>query len=128
MCAESKTEYIVHWTTDEPCHECNTRFAIACADNAQGCGVPRMTVDHYEFLKSLDLALKTANVIGEPAKQSDQEWQLRSIIGGTPPSAKHGTVVAIYEARKLPIKLISKEISIPQPAKKETRVTVELEK
>lgn len=125
LLAADSTAYIVHWTSQEKCYECTTRYAIVCADGQVGCGVPMKTVDHFEICASKEFALKTANLIGEPAKQTDQEW-ITSTLGGVPQGRKHGTVVAIFEAHKLPIKIKSEEREIQQPPKKETAVTISL--
>lgn len=59
--------YIVHWTSDEPCHECATRTLLACSPDYPDCNVPQKTVDHFEVAASKDAAVRIANEVGAPA-------------------------------------------------------------
>lgn len=130
--------YIVHWTSQEPCHECGFRYAVGCLPNTADCGVPMRTVNHIDIADSKDAALKIANSVAEfgtPWRASDTA--ISDTTNGTissgwispyPPKAHTGQVVAIYEARPLPIKIKTEQISTPQPPTTSTKTTVSLDK
>lgn len=119
-------EYIVHWTSTEKCYECATRYAMACSSGSPDCNVPNKIVDHFELCASKELARKTAEAVANNTLAQgwiQSNWSTMEAKRNVGP----GTVVAIYEARKLPIKVETKEYEVPQPAKKETSVIISLE-
>jgi hypothetical protein len=139
--------YIVHWTSEELCYECPERFAMYCGSGDADCNVPKKTVEHFEVAKSVEATLRIANDIGDTSQSgvtflgtnlTDFEGSVSTpqsmtgtgtIITGrleTTPARPKGKLVAIYEARRLPIEIREETVEVPQPAKKETRVKVTL--
>lgn len=125
--------YILHWKSQEKCHECNYREAVMCFGSPPDCGIPMKTVDHFEVAITKEDAVKIANEVSQE-KLTSSVWDGSSgywgtMIGGTGPPLvprPKGTLVAIYEAKPLPIKVATKDIEIPQPPKIEKRTIISL--
>lgn len=118
--------YIVHWTSNELCHECNTRTLLACSPDYPDCNVPAKTADHFEVAASKDAALRIANEVGASAITSSYRtvWS----IGIQPVTERSkGTLIAIYESRPLALSVKTEEITTPQPPTVATKTTVTLD-
>ncbi len=84
---------LVEYTTEEPCYECGTRYAVFCSPPVPDCGIPQKTVQHFEPFESEEVALEFMK------------------------TRMPGKFIRLLRVVPVPVKVIVRVKEVPQPPK-----------
>lgn len=102
---ETNAPVIVEYTTTEKDYSSGFRFAIACATDEPGCGIPVIEVTHFQKCASVQEAVEFI------AGGMGADWNPMVTVK----QPRKPTLVAVYSLTELPIEKTVTVTETPQP-------------
>lgn len=119
---QPRLDYMVEYTTNEPCRDCTFRNAVVCFSENPDCGVPRFDYRHYELFETAKAAIKFANDGCRDLSDASGGVIVISSVRADYPRK----FVRLLKVQEIPVEATKITQEIPQPTTKVETTTYRL--